>query len=101
MKKGYTLIELLTVVSIIGVIAAVIIPTLTGGGCAQSLVKNFGGSMAVKLDPNVKLVNVTWKEDHLWILTTARSNNEEPKTYNFSEKSAMGVLQGNVTIVEK
>ena len=98
MKNGFTLIELITVVFIVGIIGFGAISLI--GGCRQHMVRNFGGSMAVNLDPNVKLVNATWKNSELWILTTERTN-EPPKIYNFSEKSVLGILQGNVKIVEK
>ena len=97
MKKGFTLIELLVVIAIMGILGGLI---TSFRGCKQSVVKNFGGSMTVELEPNKKLVNATWKDNNLWVLVTERTN-ESPKVYNFTEKSAMGVLQGNVTIIEK
>jgi len=71
-------------------------------GCTQITAKSFGGSMTVKLEPEMKLVNCTWKEDHsLWLLTTARVSNEVARTYKFQEKSTMGILQGEVIIQEQ
>ncbi len=97
-KNGFTLIELLVTVAIIGIIGYGLCTWV--GGCQQIITRKYGGSMTVKLDPNIKLVNVTWKDDHLWLLTTARTNGS-PVIYNFEEKSVLGILQGNVKIVEQ
>ena len=42
----------------------------------QSRVKNFGGEMTYDLDVNQKLIEVTWKDNDLWILTKDMSNND-------------------------
>jgi len=63
--------------------------------------KSFGGNAKVKLEQGKKLVNVTWKEDNLWILVVDREGNETPKTYQFSEESSFGLLEGSYTIIEQ
>ena len=68
-------------------------------GC-QYATKHWGSTMTVNLDPNVKLVNVTWKEDSLWILTKAMTENDIAETYCFEEDSEFGMLEGTVIIVE-
>ncbi len=99
MKKGYTLKKLLATIAVIGIIIA--LATLFIGGCKQKFTRNFGGTMTYKLDSKTKLVNCTWKENSLWILTTERAVEEAPKTYKFSEKSMVGILQGTVVIQEQ
>lgn len=70
-------------------------------GCtAQERAKSFGGSMTQNLPPNSKLVNVTWKETQMWVLTRPMREDEEPETYSFKEVSAWGVLEGEVKLVE-
>ena len=71
------------------------------GGCRQIMAKKFGGSVTINLEENRKLVNCTWKDSELWLLTTSRNTNEIAKSYKFEEKSTLGVLQGEVNIVEK
>jgi len=44
---------------------------------------------------------VTWKGNALWILTSNRPDSVKPQTYQFSEKSSWGVIEGNYTIIEK
>ncbi len=98
MKKGFTLLELLVWIAIIGMLGFGVIQLF--GGFRQIVTKNYGGSMTINLDPNVKLLQATWKENQLWLLTTERKD-EAPQTYNFIEKSTLGILQGNVKIIEK
>lgn len=69
--------------------------------CTQNeLTKNFGGSMTVKLDKGKQLMNVTWKEDELWILTKQMDSTHTPTNYEFVENSSYGLLEGKVTITE-
>jgi len=62
--------------------------------------KSFGGKMTINLEQNVKLVNVTWKESDMWILTRPMRAGETPEVYKFVEKSSFGVMEGEITIVE-
>ena len=62
--------------------------------------RKFGGTERIELDPNQRLVNITWKEDQLWILTNENSQTP-PSTYKFQEKSSWGVVEGTVVVVEK
>ena len=65
-------------------------------------VKNFGGTATFEVPYNQKLVNVTWKENELWVLTKQRTYADSTyNTYNFSEKSSWGVMEGTYTIIEK
>jgi|LakMenE18May11ns_1017448.scaffolds.fasta_scaffold9855544_1 hypothetical protein len=64
-------------------------------------VKNFGGSAIMEIPFNQKFVNVTWKENELWVLTKQRTNEDTTyNTYHFSEKSSWGVMEGTYTITE-
>lgn len=83
------------IISIILVIALMLVLS----GC-QYATKHLGGSMTVNLDPNVKLVNVTWKDDSLWFLTKPMTEDDVAETYYFEEDSEFGVFEGTVTIVE-
>jgi hypothetical protein len=70
-------------------------------GCTeQERAKNFGGSTIVELPEGKKLVMVTWKESEIWILTRDMREDDSVETYDFSEKSSWGILEGSVTIKE-
>jgi len=75
---------------------------LVGAGCdGNTAAKSFGGTMKVDLEKNQKLVNVTWKDgDTLWYLTRPARSGETPKTYTFKEKSSLGILDGQVILIE-
>lgn len=62
--------------------------------------KNFGGTANVNLEPNRKLVTVTWKEDQIWYLTRPMDSSEKAETYKFQEESSWGMIEGAVVIVE-
>jgi hypothetical protein len=62
--------------------------------------RGWGGTMTINLEPNEKLVNVTWKETDMWLLTRPMVAGEQPQVYKFKEKSTFGVMQGEITIVE-
>ena len=66
----------------------------------QATTKHFGNDMTVKLNPNEKLVEVTWKDDNIWYLTEPMDSNYVPKTKVFREISIYGVFQGSITFVE-
>lgn len=72
---------------------------LSISGC-QSVTRSFGGSMTLKLEPGVKLEEITWKEDSLWYLTRPMRDGEEPETHTFQQSSEFGILEGTVTVVE-
>ncbi|MCX7735974.1 MAG: hypothetical protein N2319_04615 [Candidatus Kapabacteria bacterium] len=67
----------------------------------QQRSKTFGGTSTINLDPGKKLVNITWKEDNLWILTRDAKENEKPEKFEFIENSSLGILEGKIIIIEK
>jgi len=80
---------------------AMVIASFAITGCTKNKrVKNLGGSMTIELPVNQKFVNVTWKDNNLWYLTTPMESIDTPKTYIFHEKSKHGILEGTVTFKE-
>lgn len=80
-------------------VIAVILP-LTVSCTENQRAKAWGGNMTINLEPNQKLVNVTWKDADMWILTRPMRAGEINETYKFGEKSTFGMLEGTITIVE-
>lgn len=80
-------------------IALTIVSLVLLSGC-QWTAKNFGGSYTVDLPDNRKLVNLTWKDSELWILTKEMNDEDIAETYKLQEDSTFGLLEGVVTINE-
>jgi hypothetical protein len=62
--------------------------------------KKWGGEMTINLEKGQKLVNATWKDADLWILTRPMKEGEREEYYTFTEKSTYGLLEGKIIIVE-
>jgi hypothetical protein len=70
--------------------------------CTQNArARKFGGTAVVNLPPQIKLVNVTFKDSDLWILTRKMRAEEPVETYEFTEQSSYGILEGKVIINER
>ena len=70
-------------------------------GCTeQERAKYYGGNSTVNLEPNMKLINVTWKEADIWYLTKPMNDTDKAETYYFTESSSYGVWEGRLKIVE-
>ncbi len=64
-------------------------------GCTDNMkARKYGGKETMKLKPNERLLNITWKGDDLWMLT------EDTITHlqYFRESSSFGVWEGEITI---
>lgn len=66
----------------------------------QQRARQFGGTATENLPSGRKLVVVTWKGDHLWLLTRPMRPDEKPEVYEFTESSSFGLLNGKVVITE-
>lgn len=78
-----------------------VLATLSLVSCTQNeMAKNFGGTANLDLPSGQKLVNVTWKEDHIWYLTKPMTATDVVETYTFKEQSSYGIMQGTVIIKE-
>jgi len=85
----------LAIVTLVGL--AIVI----GAGCsAQTRAKHLGGTYTTALPPGRKLMNVTWKEDTLWILTRSMYATDLAETYEFNEHSPLNIVEGKVIIKE-
>lgn len=81
-------------ITLIGAISLVLL-----SGC-QSAAKSMGGSMTLKLEPNQKLEEITWKDDSLWYLTRPMTKDDMAETHTFQQTTNFGVFEGTVTIIE-
>jgi hypothetical protein len=59
--------------------------------------RSWGGKETVILHENEVLVNATWKETNLWLLTKDTTTGE----MFFREKSSYGILEGEIQFKSK
>lgn len=68
--------------------------------CEQWVSRELGGTVTIKLEPNKKLVEATWKNSNLWYLVEDMDSNYVPKRKEFIESSTVGVMEGKVVFIE-
>lgn len=56
--------------------------------------RNFGGTETIKIEPQEKFINITWKQDNLWVIVQDTITG----TIYAKEKSSFGIMQGKVII---
>jgi len=71
-------------------------------GCTQNQrARLYGGKSAVKMDRGRKVVTATWKDTSIWVLTRPMGPEEEPQTLILKEISSLGLLEGEVELIEQ
>jgi len=79
---------------------------IDSSGIGNAIAKKIGGVATVKLPPNTKLVNVSWKTDpktdktSLYYLYRPMRKDEFAETYKYQEDSTWGVLESTIIIIE-
>lgn len=73
---------------------------MTAGCTTNMMTRKWGGRQTINLPRGRKLVEVTWKDNNLWILTEPMDSGYVPKTKTFYEDSSWELLEGVITIVE-
>ena len=70
-------------------------------GCTENTrARVYGGTGKYDVPANEKVVNVTWKESDLWILTKPMKEKDTADVYYFREESTFGVWEGTYIIQE-
>lgn len=70
-------------------------------GCTDNQrARSFGGTTTETLPKGKKLVQASWKQDNLWLLTRPMKAEETPETYEMRESSSFGMMNGTVVIIE-
>lgn len=77
------------------ILLVLILASCTGNERAR----NFGGTEKITLEKGERLVNMTWKQDDLWLLT--RQDTTAPQVYHFKEKSSYGMMEGEIIVTEQ
>lgn len=64
-------------------------------GCtANSRARNYGGKEELQLEPDEILINITWKDSDMWVLTEDTIQHVK----HFRESSSFGIWNGEVVI---
>lgn len=70
-------------------------------GCTEnSRARQFGGEVTIQVPKGRKVVNASFKEMDLWILTREMRADEQPEILTMFEDSSFGLLNGKVTLIE-
>ena len=70
-------------------------------GCSQQgMARYWGGETDMYIEPNRKLIEMTWKDDNVWLLTRPMTDEDIADVYEFSESDAIGILEGTLHIYE-
>jgi hypothetical protein len=75
-------------------ILAVALVSLATSCTENSRARRWGGTEEISLKPNEKVLNVTWKENEMWICT----KDTVTGIVYFREKSSWGVMEGTVIL---
>jgi uncharacterized lipoprotein YehR (DUF1307 family) len=79
----------------LSVLIVTVITIILLSSCTQNArTRNFGGSEELQLKPNEVLINITWKENNMWVLTEDTLTNIK----YFRENSNWGVWEGEVIV---
>lgn len=77
------------------IVMIILVTLMIAIGCTDNQrARNYGGTETVKLMPNEEFVNISWKQDNLWVIVR---NTETGQVYA-REKSSYGVMQGKIII---
>ena len=69
-------------------------------GCDNWLARHWGGTVDLYTEAGLKVVNVTWKDQDIWVLTRPMRPDEKAEVVTFKEYSKTGVLSGKVVVHE-
>lgn len=75
--------------------AILVLSALINTSCTDNQrARNFGGTETIELLPDEEFVNITWKQDNIWIVV----KNKKTGVFYAREKSSFGVIQGKIII---
>ena len=73
----------------------ILVAMVVMSSCTEnSRARHFGGTETLALKPNEVVLNVTWKNNQMWICT----QDTVTRVVYFREKSSWGVMEGTVIL---
>lgn len=67
----------------------------------QEIARQFGGNITIKVPEGYKVTSATWKENDIFYFIEPMEDEYEPKEKKFIESSSFGVLESEVTFIER
>jgi hypothetical protein len=73
----------------------ILVAMVVMSSCTENVrARHFGGTETLALKPNEKVLNVTWKDNEMWVCT----QDTITRVVYFREKSSWGVMEGTVIL---
>jgi hypothetical protein len=73
----------------------ILVAMVVMSSCTENVrARHFGGTETLALKPNEKVLNVTWKDNEMWVCTQDTITG----LVYFREKSSWGVMEGTVIL---
>jgi len=73
----------------------ILVAMVVMSSCTENVrARHFGGTETLALKPNEKVLNVTWKDNEMWVCTQDTITG----VVYFREKSSWGVMEGTVIL---
>jgi hypothetical protein len=73
----------------------ILVTMVVMSSCTENVrARHFGGTETLALKPNEKVLNVTWKDNEMWVCTQDTITG----VVYFREKSSWGVMEGTVIL---
>jgi hypothetical protein len=73
----------------------ILVTMVVRSSCTENVrARHFGGTETLALKPNEKVLNVTWKDNEMWVCTQDTITG----VVYFREKSNWGVMEGTVIL---
>jgi len=66
----------------------------------NQMARAWGGKQTITIEKGQKVVQASWKDGDLWILTRPMTESDVAETWTYSEKSNMGIMEGQIKFVE-
>lgn len=83
------------------IIALAALLMITTSCTEQHMARRYGGKIKIELPKGEKLIMATWKEANLFYLTEPMDSGYIPKKKVFRESSNFGVLESEITFIER
>lgn len=84
----------------IGLIIIVAVAVAVFGHGCNYFSKEFGGTSTINLKPGQKLITAFPEKNDVWYLTRPMKSTDIAETYELSEKSNLGIIQGTFILKE-